>query len=413
MAVPARHDWQIKHGAKIVVKIMRSFINRRSAELKPSGIRKFFDIVSEMEGAISLGVGEPDFVTPWSIRDAAIRSVKRGLTQYTGNRGLPELRKNICRYLGERFCVPASPEHTIVTVGASEAIDLVLRAVCEEGDEILVPEPCYVSYAPSIALSGGTPVPVKCVAENDFILTPEQLSAAVTSSTKAIILAYPNNPTGAVMTRSQLEALIPVIEAHDLLVISDEIYAELTYTGRHVSIASLGNMSERTVYIGGFSKAFAMTGWRVGFVCAPPEIDEAMFRIHQYTIMCAPRVSQHAANAALAEGFADGFSVVGEMVEEYFRRGRFLANAFNSMGLGCFLPKGAFYVFPSVARLGMTGEEFANGLLKEQKVAVVPGSAFGEAGLCHVRCSYATGMEQLSEAIDRISRYVDGIGKKV
>lgn len=386
---------------------MRSFINKRAAELKPSGIRKFFDIVSEMDGAISLGVGEPDFVTPWSIRDAAIRSVKRGLTQYTGNRGLPELRKNICRYLSERFSIPADPAHTIVTVGASEAIDLTLRAICEEGDEILVPEPCYVSYAPSVSLSGGTPVAVHCVADNDFVLTPEQLKAAITPKTKALILAYPNNPTGAIMTREQLEAIISVIEEHDLLVISDEIYAELTYVGKHVSIASLKDMSARTVVISGFSKAFAMTGWRVGFVCAPPEIDEAMFKIHQYTIMCAPRVSQHAANAALTEGFTDGFAVVEEMVEEYARRGRFLANAFNSMGLKCFMPKGAFYVFPSVASTGFTGDEFANDLLRSQKVAVVPGSAFGDAGLYHVRCSYATSMAQLSEAIDRISKFIE------
>ncbi len=385
---------------------MRSFINRRSAELKPSGIRKFFDIVSEMDDAISLGVGEPDFVTPWSIRDAAIRSVQRGLTQYTGNRGLPELRKNICRYLEERFGVRAEPDRTIVTVGASEAIDLTLRAVCEEGDEILVPEPCYVSYAPSVSLAGGTPVGVKCLSANDFVLTPSLLESAITPRTKALILAYPNNPTGAIMNAGQLEAIADVIKAHDLLVISDEIYAELTYTGRHVSIASLKDMAQRTVVINGFSKAFAMTGWRIGFVCAPPEIDEAMFKIHQYTIMCAPRMSQHAANAALAEGLADGFAVVEEMREEYARRGRFLANAFNSMGLKCFLPKGAFYVFPSVESLGVTGEQFANGLLRAHKVAVVPGSAFGDAGMYHVRCSYATSMPQLSEAIDRIEAYV-------
>lgn len=386
---------------------MRRFVNSRAAGLKPSGIRKFFDIVQEMDGAISLGVGEPDFITPYSIRDAAIRSVKKGLTQYTGNRGLPELRENICRYLFERFGVSALPEHTIVTVGASEAIDLTLRAICEEGDEILVPQPCYVSYAPSVSLAGGTPVAVNCVADNDFILTPDRLEACITPKTKALILAYPNNPTGAIMTKEQLEAIIPVIEKHDLLVISDEIYAELTYVGKHVSIASLGNMSARTVLINGFSKAFAMTGWRVGFVCAPPEIDEAMFKIHQYTIMCAPRVSQHAASAALSEGFTDGFSAVEEMREEYARRGRFLVNAFNSLGLKCFAPKGAFYVFPSVESTCLTGEEFATRLLRDKKVAVVPGTAFGEAGMYHVRCSYATGMSQLSEAIDRISDFVE------
>ena len=360
-----------------------------------------------MDGAISLGVGEPDFVTPWAIRDAAVRSIKRGLTQYTGNRGLPELRKNICRYLDSRFGVSADPDHTIVTVGASEAIDLTLRAICDEGDEILVPEPCYVSYAPTVSLAGGTPVAVKCVADNDFALTPQLLESAITPKTKALILAYPNNPTGAIMTEKQLRDIVPVILKHDLLVISDEIYAELTYTGKHVSIASFDDMRGRTVLINGFSKAFAMTGWRVGFVCAPDEIDDAMFKIHQYGIMCAPRVSQHAANAALAEGLRDGFAIVEEMVEEYARRGRFLANAFNSMGLKCFQPKGAFYVFPSVASLGMTGEQFANGLLQSQKVAVVPGSAFGAAGEYHVRCSYATSMAQLSEAIDRIAVFIN------
>lgn len=364
-----------------------------------------------MDGAISLGVGEPDFITPYSIRDAAIRSVKKGLTQYTGNRGLPELRENIARYTKERFGVECDPAHIIVTVGASEAIDLTLRAICEEGDEILVPEPCYVSYAPSVTLSCGTPVKVNCVADNDFILTPEQLEAVITPKTKALILAYPNNPTGAIMTKEQLEAIIPVIEKHDLLVISDEIYAELTYEGKHVSIASLGDMCHRTVYINGFSKAFAMTGWRIGFVCAPKEIDEAMFKIHQYTIMCAPRVSQHAANSALVEGFADGFSDVESMREEYARRGRFLVNAFNSLGLKCFQPKGAFYVFPCVESTGLDGEEFANRLLREQKVAVVPGTAFGEAGKYHVRCSYATSMLQLIEAIDRITAFVESLKK--
>ncbi len=388
---------------------MRSFVNKRAASLKPSGIRKFFDIVQNMEGAISLGVGEPDFVTPWYIRDAAVRSIKRGLTQYTGNRGLPELRENICRYMKERFNVVCDPAHTLVTVGASEAIDLTLRAICDIGDEILVPEPCYVSYAPTVILAGGTPVTVKCTADNDFILIPEKLEEAITEKTKALILAYPNNPTGAIMTKEQLEAIIPVIEKHDLLVISDEIYAELTYVGKHTSIASLGNMCGRTVIISGFSKAFAMTGWRIGFVCAPAKIDEAMFKIHQYGIMCAPRVSQHAAVAALSEGFADGFSVVEEMREEYARRGRFMVNAFNSLGLKCFQPRGAFYVFPSIEITGLDGEEFANRLLHEQKVAVVPGTAFGEAGKNHVRCSYATSQENLSEAIARITAFVKSL----
>lgn len=388
---------------------MRNFVNERAASLQPSGIRKFFDIVQKMEGAVSLGVGEPDFITPWNIRDAAIRSVQRGYTQYTGNRGLPELRELISRYLAERFNVHYPPERTIVTVGASEAIDLAMRAVCEVGDEILIPEPSYVSYAPTVTLAGGVAVPLKCSADNDFILTPDILEKAVTNKTKALILAYPNNPTGAIMTKAQLEAIIPVIEKHDLLVISDEIYAELTYVGGHVSIASMGNMAERTVLINGFSKAFAMTGWRVGFVCAPAEIDAAMFKIHQYTMLCAPQMGQRAAVCALKDGFSDGFSTVEEMRSEYNRRGNFLVNAFNSLGLKCFKPKGAFYVFPSVKATKLNGEQFATALLEKYKVAVVPGAAFGSAGESHVRCSYATSMQQLTLAIERITDFVEGL----
>ncbi len=388
---------------------MRKFVNDRAASLQPSGIRKFFDIVQKMEGAVSLGVGEPDFITPWNIRDAAIRSVQRGYTQYTGNRGLPELRERISRYLAERFNVHYPPERTIVTVGASEAIDLAMRAVCEVGDEILIPEPSYVSYAPTVTLAGGVAVPLRCSADNDFILTPDILEKAVTNKTKALILAYPNNPTGAIMTKAQLEAIIPVIEKHDLLVISDEIYAELTYVGGHVSIASMGNMAERTVLINGFSKAFAMTGWRVGFVCAPAEIDAAMFKIHQYTMLCAPQMGQRAAVCALKDGFSDGFSTVEEMRSEYNRRGNFLVNAFNSLGLKCFKPKGAFYVFPSVKATKLNGEQFATALLEKYKVAVVPGAAFGSAGESHVRCSYATSMQQLTLAIERITDFVEGL----
>ena len=385
---------------------MRNFVNSRASALKPSGIRKFFDIVNKMEGAISLGVGEPDFVTPWNVRESAIRYLRLGHTQYTGNRGLDELRELISRYLSERFNVSYPANRTIVTVGASEAIDLALRAVCDVGDEILVPEPSYVSYSPTVMLAGGTPVPVKCTAENEFILTPEILRSAITEKTKALILPYPNNPTGAIMTKPQLEAIIPVIKEHDLLVISDEIYAELTYVGKHCSIASLGDMAERTVYIGGFSKAFAMTGWRVGFVCAPKEIDDAMFKIHQYTILCAPNMSQRAAICALKEGFADNFSTVEEMRDEYERRGKFLANSLNSLGLKCFLPKGAFYLFASLEEIGMDGETFANELLEQQKVAVVPGNAFGAAGTNFVRCSYATSMRRLDEAVDRIESFL-------
>ncbi len=388
---------------------MRKFINERAQALKPSGIRKYFDIVQTMKGAISLGVGEPDFVTPWDVRNSAIRSLQRGYTSYTGNRGLPELRELISKYLKERFSVDYPADNVIITVGASEGIDLVLRACCDEGDEILVPDPAYVSYAPIVSLCGGVPVSVPCVAENGFIITPEALKGVITPKTKAIILAYPNNPTGGIMTKEELEAIIPVIEESDLLVISDEIYAELTYGREHCSIASLGNMRERTVLLNGFSKAFAMTGWRIGFTCAPPEIDAAMLKIHQYAILCAPRMSQHAAVTALTEGFEDGFAAVQEMKAEYDKRRKYLVKSFNEMGLTCFEPRGAFYVFPSVEKTGLTGEEFANRLLMEHKVAVVPGSAFGDCGEKHIRCSYATSMAQIIEAVKRIKLFIESL----
>lgn len=385
---------------------MRDFLNERARQLQPSGIRKYFDIVERLPDAISLGVGEPDFVTPWDVRSAGIRSLQKGYTQYTGNRGLAELRELISRYLAERFFVDYPADRIIITVGASEGIDLALRATCETGDEILIPDPAYVSYAPIIGLCGGKPVSVRCTAENGFILTPEELERAITPKTKAVVLAYPNNPTGGVMTREQLEAIVPVIEKHDLLVISDEIYGELTYGMQHCSVASLGNLRERTVLLGGFSKAFAMTGWRVGFACAPELIDKAMLKIHQYTMLCAPRVSQHAAVRALAGGFESGFSSVEEMRAEYDRRRRYFVGALNAMGLDCFEPRGAFYVFPSVKSTGMTGEEFAGALLEEQHVAVVPGSAFGACGEYHVRCSYATGMRELGEAVKRMGLFL-------
>ena len=385
---------------------MRDFLTVHAKELKPSGIRKYFDVVETMPDAISLGVGEPDFTTPWDVRSAAIRSLQKGYTQYTSNRGLKELRALIARYLSERFAVEYSPDRVIVTVGASEGIDLALRATCEAGDEILIPDPAYVSYSPIVNLCGGTPVSVQCSAENGFIITPEAIEKAATKNTKAIILAYPNNPTGGVMTREQLEAIVPVIEKYDLLVISDEIYAELTYGGRHCSVASLKGMKERTVLLGGFSKSFAMTGWRIGFACAPDAIDGAMLKIHQYTALCAPRLAQHAAAAALTGGFADGFASVEHMRGEYDRRRRFLVKSFNDMGLTCFEPRGAFYVFPSVENTGLTGEEFVEALLQEEQVAVVPGSAFGSCGTYHVRCSYATGMSELSEAVKRMERFV-------
>lgn len=389
---------------------MRNFLNERAGNLQPSGIRKYFDIVERLPDAVSLGVGEPDFVTPWDVRSAGIRSLQKGYTQYTGNRGLSELRELISRYLAERFGVDYPADRIIVTVGASEGIDLALRATCETGDEVLVPDPAYVSYAPIIGLCGGKPVSVRCTAENGFILTPEELERAVTPRTKAVILAYPNNPTGGIMTKEQLEAIVPVIEKYDLLVISDEIYGELTYGGTHCSVASLGNLRERTVLLGGFSKAFAMTGWRVGFACAPKEIDAAMLKIHQYTMLCAPRVSQHAAVRALAGGFETGFASVAEMRGEYDRRRRYIVGALNELGLRCFEPRGAFYVFPSVKSTGMTGEEFAGALLEEQHVAVVPGSAFGACGTHHVRCSYATGIGELKEAVKRITAFLQSRG---
>ena len=392
---------------------MRDFLTERAKQLKPSGIRKYFDILDTLPNAISLGVGEPDFVTPWDIRSAGIRSLQKGYTSYTGNRGLPELRQLISRYLAERFQADYPADRIIITVGASEGIDLALRTTCEEGDEVLVPDPAYVSYAPIISLCGGVAAPVHCKAENGFIMTPEAIEKAITPRTKAIILAYPNNPTGAVMTREQLEAIVPVIEKYDLLVISDEIYAELTYGGKHCSVASLPGMKERTVLLSGFSKAFAMTGWRIGYACAPEALDKAMLKVHQYTMLCAPRIAQHAAVAALSGGFQDDFASVAQMRAEYDKRRRFLVKSFNDLGLTCFEPRGAFYAFPSVESTGLTGEEFVEGLLKEEQVAVVPGNAFGACGDYHVRCSYATGMRELQEAVTRIARFTEKLRKSV
>ena len=385
---------------------MRSFINEKARALKPSGIRKFFDIVRETEGAISLGVGEPDFVTPWRVRSAAITSLQRGYTQYTGNRGLPKLLNLISRYLEERFGLQYDPKHIIITVGGSEAIDLALRACVERGEEILVPDPAYVSYAPLITMSDGVPVAVECKEEDSFIVRAAAIEKAVTNKTKAIILTYPNNPTGAIMTKEQLEEIAAVIIKHDLLVITDEIYAELTYGKRHVSIASLPGMKERTVYVSGFSKAFAMTGWRLGYVAAPPEIDDAMFKIHQYGMLCAPITSQYAGIEALEEGLSDGFATVEEMRDAYDKRRSFVLSSLSSIGLSCFEPKGAFYAFPSVKATGLESEAFAEMLLKEQKVAVGPGTAFGSFGASNVRLSYATGMSQLNEAFERMDAFM-------
>jgi len=385
---------------------MRDFVNQKSKLIQPSGIRKFFDIVRETEGAISLGVGEPDFVTPWKVRSAAITSLQRGHTQYTGNRGMPALLQLISRYLNERLGLEYDPNHIIITIGGSEGIDLALRACVERGDEVLIPDPAYVSYSPLVCMADGTPVQVECREEDNFVLQPDLLEKAITKNTKAIILTYPNNPTGAIMTQEQLKAIAAVIIKHDLLVITDEIYAELTYGGKHSSIVSLPGMKERTVYVSGFSKAFAMTGWRMGYVCAPAAIDEAMFKIHQYGIMCAPIMSQYAAIEALKDGFSDGFATVEEMRDSYDKRRKFVLHSLEEIGLHCFEPQGAFYAFPSVRSTGLNGEEFASGLLKSEKVAVVPGNAFGKFGENNVRLSYATSMNALSEAFDRMSAFV-------
>ncbi len=385
---------------------MRDFVNQKAKLLQPSGIRKFFDIVRETEGAISLGVGEPDFVTPWKVRSAAITSLQRGYTQYTGNRGLPQLLDLISRYLQERFALEYDPKHILITVGGSEAIDLALRACVERGEEVLVPDPAYVSYSPLVTMADGVAVQVECREEDNFVLKPEYLEKAITEKTKAIILTYPNNPTGAIMTEEQLKEIAEVIIRHDLLVITDEIYAELTYGRKHASIVSLPGMKERTIYVGGFSKAFAMTGWRMGFVCAPAEIDEAMFKIHQYGIMCAPTMSQYAAIEALKDGFGDNFATVEEMRDSYDKRRKFVLCSLEEIGLHCFEPQGAFYAFPSVKSTGLTGEAFAEGLLKSQKVAVVPGSAFGAFGGNNVRISYATSMNALSQAFERMSAFL-------
>ena len=385
---------------------MRDFLSKKTKLIQPSGIRKFFDIVATAEDAISLGVGEPDFVTPYNVREAGISSLQRGLTQYTGNRGLPLLRELIARYLNERFGLQYAPEHILVTIGGSEGIDLALRACIEEGDEVLIPAPAYVSYAPLVSLSGGTPVCVKCREENGFILRADELEKAVTPRAKAVMLNYPNNPTGAVMKKEELQAIADVIIRRDLLVISDEIYAELTYGQKHVSIAGLPNMQARTVYVSGFSKAFAMTGWRLGFVCAPAEIDEAMFKIHQFAIMCAPTVSQYGAVEALKSGFLDGFARVEEMRSSYDKRRKFTLSSLREIGLECVEPRGAFYAFPSVKSTGMNADGFANALFSAQKVAVVPGNAFGKFGENNVRISYSASDTALSQAFERISAFI-------
>lgn len=385
---------------------MRSAISKKIESIEPSGIRKFFDVVSEMPDAISLGVGEPDFDTPYNVREEGIYALEKGRTFYTSNAGLKELREEITRYLHRKYSLNYDPVHEVmVTVGGSEAIDVALRCMIDQGDEVLIPTPCYVSYLPCAVMADAVPKFIELKAENQFKLTRQELIDSITDKTKILILAYPNNPTGAIMTKEELEELVPVIIENDLYVISDEIYSELTYDNHHCSIASLPGMRERTVTINGFSKAFAMTGWRLGYACAPRVIMEQMVKLHQFAIMCAPTNSQFAAIEAMRNCDND----VARMVEAYNQRRRYLLNAFKEMGIECFEPFGAFYVFPSIAKFGMTSEEFATRLLKEQKLAVVPGTAFGACGEGFVRISYAYSIENLKVGIDRIKKFIDSL----
>lgn len=379
-------------------------LSEKCVSLKPSGIRKFFDVVADMKDAISLGVGEPDFDTPWHIRDEGIYSLEKGRTFYTSNAGLKELRMEIAAYLKRTQGVDYHYLHQIlVTVGGSEGIDLAMRALINPGDEVLIPQPSYVSYEPCTVLADGVPVTINLKEENRFRLTPEELEAAITPKTKLLVLPYPNNPTGAVMEREDLEALAPVIEKHDLYVLSDEIYGELTYTGTpHVSIASIPGMQERTILINGFSKAYAMTGWRLGYVAGPERIVKQMTKIHQYCIMCAPTTSQYAAVDALRNGDED----VKRMRESYDERRRYVLHALHEMGIPCFEPEGAFYVFPCIRQFGMTSEEFSVRLLQEEKVAIVPGTAFGDCGEGYLRISYAYSIDDLKKALGRLRKFV-------
>ncbi len=374
------------------------------SSLAPSGIRKFFDIAAEMKDVISLGVGEPDFVTPWAVREAGIYSLEKGHTHYSANSGLIELREEICTYLKRKYDLEYNPRtETLVTVGGSEAIDLLIRAIISAGDEVLIPEPCFVCYKPCTILAGGTPVTIQTEEKDEFRLTPEKLLEKITPKSKLLILPFPNNPTGAVMTREDLEKIAKIVEEHDLFVLSDEIYGELTYTGQpHVPFATLPGMKERTVTVNGFSKAFAMTGWRLGYACGPEPVIKQMTKIHQYAIMCAPTTSQYAAIEALRSCDDD----VEYMCEEYNHRRRVMVNGFREMGLSCFEPLGAFYVFPNISATGLTSEEFVTKLLYEKKVAVVPGTAFGEGGEGFIRCSYAYSIKNIEKAIERIGEFV-------
>lgn len=382
----------------------KKYVNKTVSEIPPSGIRKFFDVAAEMEDVVSLGVGEPDFVTPWHIRDEGIYSLEKGHTHYTSNSGLKELRLEIANYMKRRFNLEYNGlTQALVTVGGSEAIDLFLRTVLSPGDEVLIPEPCFVCYSPITRLAGGVPVAVETKAEDEFRLKPEDLEASITEKTKVLILPYPNNPTGGIMEKADLEAIAPIIEKHDLLVLSDEIYAELTYGGkRHTSIASIKGMYERCVIVSGFSKAYAMTGWRLGYAVGDEYIIKMMTKVHQYAIMSAPTTAQYAAIEALKNGDED----IEYMREEYDKRRRVIVDGFNNMGLDCFEPRGAFYVFPCIKKTGLSSMDFCEKLLYSKKVAVVPGSAFGASGEGFIRCSYAYSVENISTALERIADFV-------
>ena len=390
-----------------------SKLNPVARDMKPSGIRKFFEIAATRKDCISLGVGEPDFVTPEKFSRAGINSILEGKTQYTANAGLIQLRRAISEYLDGFIGVHYDPaSEIIVTVGASEGLDAAFRAICAPGDEILVPEPCFFCYAPLVSLTGATPVPVRCTIENEFKLDAAALEAAITPRTKAVVVAFPNNPTGGIMEKSDLEKIAPVILKHDLMVFSDEIYGELVYGGaKFTSIASLEGMRERTIVLSGFSKAFAMTGWRLGYICAPRPIMDVVYKIHQYAIMCAPTAAQYAALAALEVSMGDGFLEVSEMRAKYDERRRYLVDRLNALGLTCFEPRGAFYAFPCVASTGMDGEQFALALLDAKNVAVVPGSAFGDSGKDFVRISYAYSVDAIKTALDKIEEFLAELKK--
>lgn len=383
-----------------------SFVAKTVREIPRSGIREFFDIVQSQKGVISLGVGEPDFVTPWHIREAAIYALEHGRTTYTSNLGLPKLREAIAGSIEKHFNVRYDPKNQIlIAVGVSEALDLALRAICNSGDEVIYHEPCYVSYSPSIALANGVPVAVSCKADNHFAVTAEAIERAITPRSKALMLNFPTNPTGGTMTRTELLKISEVVLRHNLLVLTDEIYSELTFEGEHTSIASLPGMRERTIFLHGFSKAYAMTGFRIGYACGPVELIEAMMKIHQYSMLCASIISQEAATEAILHGEAD----TKEMCEQYKLRRNFIVNALNQMGLKCHLPRGSFYAFPNISSTGLTSKEFALKLLQQEKVACVPGGAFGPSGEGYLRCCFATSLEQIQIATERMARFVKSL----